>query len=190
MLEKITNLLRSGTANNIELAYHLSMSTQTSLWPVERAVKNLLFISHTQPKIFFDPIPLPQLVYALNEIIALSIYNQPIEYIPEELFFFRNVAILEIQNTALKELPKSFSSLKQLKHLTINNTEISSLPNDLNQLNNLKQISLINNPNLHQLPDALLQLPNLKKLRISPSIKLTAQQQNGPFQISIIEKTP
>ena len=186
MLEKIANLLKTGTRSNIELAYQLSLSTKTSLWPLERGIKDLLYHAHTQPSIAFDNLPLGQLCYLLNNVIALSIKEQLLTHLPEQLYFCPALVILEIIDTPLIALPQSIGELAQLKSLTLKNTAIEQLPSSIAQLSKLETLSLINNPNLKHFPRALLQLPNLKTVRVDASIK-TPTINDCPFEFIIID---
>ena len=174
MLEKITTLLKTGTENNIELAHQLSISSQTSLWPLERGIKDLLFMAHTQPKIHFDNMPLGELCYILKEVIALSINNASVETIPEQLYFMPNLRVLEIIDTPIKKLPSSLCELKMLKSLIVRNTAIDSLPEKFQQLTALEKLSLLDNPNLKSLPSIITKMKPLKKIRISKGFDLTA----------------
>lgn len=174
MLEKIANLLKTGTRSNIELAYQLSLSTKTSLWPLERGIKDLLYHAHTQPSIAFDNLPLGQLCYLLNNVIALSITEKSLTQIPEQLYFCPALVILEIVDTPLIELPASIGELAQLKSLTLKNTAIEQLPASIAQLSKLETINLMGNPNLKDFPMVLLQLSNLKTVRVDASIEIPA----------------
>lgn len=168
MLEKITTLLKTGLPKNIELAYQLSKSSQTSLWPLERGIKDLLYWAHTQPQIPTDTMLLGDLCFVLKEVIALAIHQTTLHSIPEQLYFLPNLRILAISSPSITQLPESIGTLTQLKSLSIRHTNIKSLPSSLGQLQQLTSLTLVNNPQLQELPESLLYLPALKTVRVSP----------------------
>ncbi len=170
MLEKIITLLKTGQPNSIELAYQLRLSAQISLWPLERGIKDLLYLAKTQPAIDFDDLYLGQLCHLLPEILALSVHNPSLKELPKELCFMPNLRILELVNLPIQQLPETLKDLKQLKSLSIKNTLIAALPTSLFELKNLTSLILVDNPNLKALPDFLADLPNLKTLRVSKNL--------------------
>lgn len=183
MLKKIANLLKTGNRNNIELAYQLSVSTQTSLWTLERGIKDLLYYSKTQPSIHFDNLPLGQLCFLLNNIIALSISKKDLDLIPEQLYFLNALVILEIDSVPLQKLPDSLGELSDLKSLSIKNTNIKTLPSSIGQLRKLERLSLVDNPFLLTLTKELFQLKNLKVLYLSHSLLPALEGQVFDFEV-------
>lgn len=186
ILEKIATLLKTGQRNDIELAYQLSVSTTTSLWPIERGIKDLLYASTTQPRICFDNLPLGQLCLLLNQVIALSICDRTMERIPEQLCFMSGLVVLEIRDTPLLELPASLNELSQLKSLSITNTKITSLPTDIGKLGSLENLSLVGNSNLKSLPDELFELKGLKVLRISEELLSVLEGREVGFEVVVL----
>jgi Leucine-rich repeat (LRR) protein len=170
MLEKIITLLKTGEPNSIELAYQLRLGAKISLWPLERGIKDLLYLAQTQPVIDFDDLYLGQLCHILPEVIALSVHNPNLNQLPKELYFMPNLRILELVDFPLQQLPGNLTDLKHLKSLSIKNTLIESLPPSLSELKNLTSLILADNPNLTILPDFLAELPKLKTLRISKDL--------------------
>jgi len=184
MLEKIITLLKTGQANNIELAYQLRLSTKISLWPLERGIKDLLYLSKTQPVFDFDDLFLGQLCHLLPEVIALAVHNPNLKQLPEQFYFMPNLRILELANIPIQELPDNLNDLKQLKSLSIRNTFIKALPANLSELKNLTSLILVDNPNLTTLPSFISTLPNLKTLRISKN--LIASVPKGNFEVVVL----
>lgn len=184
MLEKIITLLKTGQPNNIELAYQLRSAAQISLWPLERGIKDLLYLAKTQPVIDFDDLYLGQLCHILPEVIALSVYNPNLKELPKELSFMPNLRILELGNLPIQRLPDTLNDLKHLKSLSIKNTSIAVLPAGLSQLKHLTSLILLDNPHLTQLPDFLTDLPNLKTLRISKNLVGTVPK--GNFEVFVL----
>jgi Leucine-rich repeat (LRR) protein len=187
MLEKITHLLKTGRRNNIELAHQLSISNKISLWPLERGIKDLLYVARTQPKIYFDNLPLGQLCYILKEVIALNISDVVIERLPEQLYFMPALVILELEDSPIKALPDSIGELSNLKSLSIKNTQIDRLPKSISALKNLERLTLVGNSKLNSLPRSLFCLPKLKTLRISPELEISLRKEDFLFEV-IIEK--
>lgn len=183
MLEKIITLLKTGQPNNIELAYQLRLGAKISLWPLERNIKDLLYLSQTQPALEIDDLHLGQLCHILPEVIALSVYNPNLKKIPKELSFMPNLRILELVNLPIQELPNSVKDLKQLKSLSIRNTSIYHISPNLSELKNLTSLTLADNPNLTILPNFLVDLPKLKTLRISQH--LTEAVPKGNFEVIV-----
>lgn len=177
MLEKIATLLKTGVPENIELAYQLSQSSQTSLWPLERGIKDLLYMAHTQPNIPVDNLHLGELCFVLKEVIALTINQTNLTAIPEQLYFLPNLRILEIDTPSITQLPRSLGELAHLKSLSIRNTSIENLPTSIHQLNALTSLTLINNSKLSALPNSLTNLPVLKTVSISRSLANHFNQQ-------------
>jgi len=184
MLEKIVTLLKTGQPNNIELAYQLRLGAKISLWPLERGIKDLLYLAKTQPVLDFDDLYLGQLCHILPEIIALSVHNASLKQLPEQLYFMPNLRILELVNIPIHQLPEHLKDLKQLKSLSIRNTLIKSLPSSLSELKNLTSLILADNPNLTILPDFISTLPKLKTLRISKN--LIGAVPEGNFEVVIL----
>lgn len=115
MLEKIITLLKTGQPNNIKLAYQLRSGAQISLWPLERGIKDLLYLAKTQPAIDFDDLYLGQLCHLLPEVIALSVHNPALEQVPEELSFMPNLRILKLVNIPIQQLPNHLKDLVLLQ---------------------------------------------------------------------------
>lgn len=184
MLEKIITLLKTGQPNNIELAYQLRSGAKISLWPLERGIKDLLYLAKTQPVIEFDDLYLGQLCHILPEVIALSLHNPSLTELPKELYFMPNLRILELVNLPIQRLPDHLNDLKHLKSLSIKNTLIESLPLGLSELKNLTSLILVDNPNLNVLPSFLADLPKLKTLRISKNLVEVAPK--GNFQVLVV----
>jgi Leucine-rich repeat (LRR) protein len=183
MLEKIITLLKTGQPNNIELAYQLRSGAKISLWPLERGIKDLLYLAKTQPVIDFDDLYLGQLCHLLPEVIALSVHNPSLKELPKELCFMPNLRILELMNLSIHQLPDNLDDLKHLKSLSIKNTLIASLPIGLSQLSNLTSLILLDNPNLTHLPDFLADLPKLKTLRVSENLRKAVPK--GNFEVTV-----
>lgn len=181
MLEKISKLLKTGQPNNIELAYELRSSAQISLWPLERGIKDLLYLAHTQPAIACDDLYLGQLCHLLHEVVALSIRNPQLQQIPEQLAFMPNLRILEIYQAPIQQLPDSLKELQQLKSLSIRDTAITEIPVSVLALKNLQTLTLDANPKLQNLPNFLDELPNFKSLRISHDLAPIVPK--GDFEI-------
>lgn len=184
MLEKIITLLKTGQPNNIELAYQLRLSAKISLWPLERGIKDLLYLAKTQPVIDFDDLYLGQLCHMLPEVIALSVHNSSLKQLPEQLYFMPNLRILELVDLPIEQLPNSLGDLTHLKSLSIKNTLIEDIPKTLLELENLTSLILVDNPNLTVLPSFLAELPNLKTLRISKN--LVAAVPKGNFEVVVL----
>lgn len=184
MLEKIITLLKTGQPNNIELAYQLRLGAKISLWPLERGIKDLLYLAQTQPAIDFDDLYLGQLCHILPEIIALSVHNSNLKELPEQLYFMPNLRILELTKLPIQQLPDSLKDLKQLKSLSLRNTLIESIPESLLALKNLTSLILIDNPNLTTLPAFLADLPSLKTLRVSKDLAEAVSE--GDFEVVVL----
>jgi Leucine-rich repeat (LRR) protein len=184
MLEKIITLLKTGQPNDIELAYQLRLSAKISLWPLERGIKDLLYLAKTQPVLDFDDLYLGQLCHILPEVIALSVHNASLKQLPEQLYFMPNLRILELANIPIQQLPDNLKDLKHLKSLSLRNTLIKALPKTLFQLKNLTSLILVDNPNLTGLPSFLAELPNLKTLRISKNLEATVPE--GNFEVVVL----
>lgn len=144
MLKKIEHLLKSGTRNDIELAYQLSLSSKISLWPIERDLKDILYISEIFPNYGFDNIPLGQLCLAIHQIIKLSINNKSNTEIPNRFDYFTNLEMASFINIPIRKIPHTISQHKKIKTLSIINTEIEDL-SELIEKAELQSLILANN---------------------------------------------
>ena len=148
MLDKISRLLRTGERTNIELAYKISRSQGLNLWPLERGIKDILYKAKTQPSVDWENMPLGQLCWLMNDIIALEIKEARFDVFPNELHFFKNLVILELVNTPLPVFPEAILTLTRLKSLSLRNCGLTHIPEALKQLPNLEHLHLQENPNL------------------------------------------
>lgn len=70
----------------------------------------------------------------------LSLVNQGLTFIPEQIDRFKNLTWLNLAGNKLKKLPDSMSQLTQLEHLDIAQNKFSHRPQVLDHLVSLKYI--------------------------------------------------
>ncbi len=186
MLEKIVNLLKTGSRSSIELAYQLSLSNKLNLWPIERELKDLLFYANNiQAPIQFDKLPLGQLCYVLKEVIALEYHNSTLEALPDRFDFMPALVILEINCTSLTVVGKSIEQLSKLKSLSIKNTQIRTLPIQLSLLTDLESLNISYNQQLESLPKDIYACSKLEKLRVCKNTARLVDLKKARFELII-----
>ncbi|ORX43893.1 L domain-like protein [Piromyces finnis] len=82
-----------------------------------------------------------------------------------------NLVVLSLDNNQLSELPEEIGNLTNLKGLQINNNNITKLPKEIGNLNNLTKLSLSNNE-LIEITKEIGRLTELSWLRLDEN-KLT-----------------
>jgi Leucine-rich repeat (LRR) protein len=187
MLEKIVNLLKTGSRNSIELAYQLSLSKHINLWPIERSLKDLLFAaSSIQVPIQFDKLPLGQLCYVLKEVIAIDFNDSHTTELPNYFDFMPALVILEIHCRSLQSIGTSIEQLKALKSLSIKHTQIKSIPFGISSLPKLESLNISHNKRLTSIPADIYAAKSLKKLRICAQNVVLIDQERAKFDVIIV----
>lgn len=170
---------------NPELVYRLNLSNKNSMMPNENWAK-------------------------FKNLQYLSLKNDHLVVIPNEISNLRNLKILDLSGNDFKILPKSFSNLTNLEELFLNdekyfkidsnmktlsllpnlkilhleNDHLKRLPKNINSLTHLEMLYL-NKNNFNSIPTEIKGLKNLKYLDIHDNRIAPNNFQNQNFGIKI-----
>ncbi|MFN4233937.1 MAG: leucine-rich repeat domain-containing protein [Bacteroidia bacterium] len=103
----------------------------------------------------------------LEQLQALQIGNNSINYLPTEISYLSNLIYFSSKFNPLQSLPKEIGNLDLLIHLELIGAKIDSFPKELCNLSNLKIFHIQNNlaDTLH-LPECIGNLTNLQDIII------------------------
>jgi hypothetical protein len=104
-------------------------------------------------------------LFNLKSIKVLSLSNNFIKKLPDEIGNLTSLEHLIIEKCDLTSLPESIGKLTKIKNINLHQTNLSSLPESFGSLVNLKVLNLSFN-NLHRLPNSFKHLVNLKDLNL------------------------
>jgi Leucine-rich repeat (LRR) protein len=82
----------------------------------------------------------------LNQLTILSLAQNQLKKLPENLELLASLEVLELYHNQLNALPESFGALVRLKRLNLDSNQLASLPQSFWTLKNLAHLSLDNNP--------------------------------------------
>lgn len=131
----------------------------------------------------------PPAIAALQSLTHLSLNDQPIPQVREEICQLTKLEALELANTGVNQLPASIIQLQQLKildlfynqfkkfpaeillltaleKLSFGSNYLVELPNDINHLTGLKDLDISSNK-ISILPNSLWQLTRLTSLKLA-----------------------
>lgn len=101
----------------------------------------------------------PSWIFSLQSIQYLTLHNNQIESLAEEIGLLKNLLELRLDNNKLKHLPSSIGDLKILKLLNLSGNLLQTLPDEIGNLSQLIDLGIEANP-LHKLPFSLTKLKN------------------------------
>lgn len=103
-----------------------------------------------------------------EEVLRLDLSGQTIDFSLEALRQFKNIEYLSLRNDHLKEIPEEVFALDQLKILDLSGNDFDFLPREIAELKNLEELYLNDEErlDLKQSIDALIGLPNLRTLHL------------------------
>lgn len=99
----------------------------------------------------------------IDAIEFLNFDSNQIEYLPKEIGKFQNLKGLSLQNNRIKELSEEIGALNKLQELIISDNQLQQLPSCIAHLHNLKMLFVDNNK-LIALPEEMGQLEKLTNL--------------------------
>jgi len=99
----------------------------------------------------------------LTELKVLTINDNELFEIPEEIYTCTKLAKLEIKSNNLQKLPDGISELASLEELDLRHNELEELPADIADLKSIKKLHLWGNK-LVSLPPQIGNLHSLKEL--------------------------
>jgi hypothetical protein len=102
----------------------------------------------------------------LTHLTHLTLNNNHIESLPENIGDVSSLITLELNNNKLEELPFSIGKLKSLKSLSVKNNKLKKLPENIGSLKSLEKLDLEDN-SLNILPVSFWNLKNLRSLQLS-----------------------
>ena len=108
----------------------------------------------------------------LSELKILTLNDNDLIEVPNELFDLTKLTILEIKNNELIDIPKQIGKLARLRELDLRNNEFRVLPNSFVNLKSLYKLQLWGN-DLEYLPDRIGNLSSLKELYLRGNRLLT-----------------
>jgi Leucine-rich repeat (LRR) protein len=106
---------------------------------------------------------MPPFVSRLSKLQELTIADNPIREIPEEMVFPKSLIKIIIIYSRLESLPESIGNLTNLTILTLYNNQLTTLPASIGNMTKLKKLRIKNN-RLTTLPDTCRELTNLDVL--------------------------
>jgi len=109
---------------------------------------------------------IPQWVYKLDNLEALSIYNDSIESIPAEIADIKKLSKLRIHCEKITELPKEIGEKLMLTVLDLTCPQLKALPESFENLKSMKDF-LFNSCNLTAIPDLICDWTNLEGFELS-----------------------
>ncbi|XP_046647495.1 protein lap4-like isoform X3 [Daphnia pulicaria] len=159
---------------------HCSLpSVPEDLWRYSRSLEELLLdANHIRdlPKNFFRLAKLRKLSLSDNEIqripqdiqnfenlVELDVSRNDISDIPETIKHVKALQVADFSSNPIPRLPAGFVQLKNLTVLGLNDMSLSSLPLDFGSLSNLQSVELRENL-LRTLPESMSQLTKLERL--------------------------
>jgi len=141
-LEKLNDLVRSETPENIELAFTLCESQSIN----------------------FDGL---DSVRRYTSIIKwLSNYLEGYGDIKEGVLSVISMIILDLSSKNIKSLPESFGNLSMLRVLNLSNNKLEAIPNSIGKLQNLRVLDLRENK-LMLLPASFKNLIKIDRIHLS-----------------------
>jgi Leucine-rich repeat (LRR) protein len=84
-------------------------------------------------------------IWSLDKLEKLSLANNKLISISEDIGILTNLKQLYLQNNLLERLPYTICNLKKLQSLELANNRIIYLPENLNKLTQLKNVSIMYN---------------------------------------------
>ena len=87
---------------------------------------------------------IPQNINLLKNCVFLGLGNNQIEFLPNTLFQLTKLSILCLHGNKLKKIPDAISNLVELKSLTLSNNSITNFPSTISHLANLKELDIEN----------------------------------------------
>jgi Leucine-rich repeat (LRR) protein len=103
---------------------------------------------------------------ALDRIDNLSLREQSISFLPDELGQLAQLQTLQLEYNQLTELPIWIGSLGNLRSLTLDNNKIKTLPDSFRKLGKLEWLHM-ENTQLTHLPDWIGELTQLQRVFLS-----------------------
>ncbi len=102
----------------------------------------------------------------LSELAQLSLSNNWIKVVPEEISLLSKLQILSLGSNFISTLPRSITKLKGLISLVVDNNELTSLPEDIDELTSLQHL-LVKGNKIHSLPPSVSKMTSLIDLEVS-----------------------
>ena len=115
---------------------------------------------------------LPKVIGRLNELTALSVFNNALTVLPSEIGQLTQLQMLELSANQLSSLPSEIGSLVNLTRLFVGSNQLTELPVEIGLLTNLTRLSF-NSNRLRWLPEEFSQL-NIKNLDLTRNFFVVA----------------
>jgi len=152
-MNQLKELIKSGQADNIELAFMIASGHGED---VENALFTYWYNSIRGTNLTWDE---------LKNKRRLDLYNK-LTTLPESIGNLTNLEQLWLSLSKLTTLPENIGNLKKLGELWLYNNNLTSLPESIGNLTNLTYLGLYSNK-LASLPDSIGNLKNLGRLGLS-----------------------
>ena len=184
--DRLNNLCRTGTKENIELAFSLAHSQLTDdqvqdwyykywgvlryhFWGIgyvcTRAIRQLLskdVLKLSESKHF----KFPENLHWLNFKHIEAWGKVDLGCIPKQFLKCSSVESLDLGNCGIKVIPKEISNMKALEALLLFLNEIEEIPEEICQLTNLYVLDLQRNP-IKIIPEFLGDLKELERINLT-----------------------
>lgn len=153
-VDKLHDLIKTGTETNIKLAVQLAVHNEIS--KEELLAPWQVFIDVLELELEYD-----NLEEMLNELVgsaSFTLYlplNMPV---PPEIANLLLIEDLDLSNNALKKLPDEICLLSNLRILDIRGNNINRLPKDIHLLKQLSILYMEETPILHDEQERLLSI--------------------------------
>lgn len=156
-IEKIEKLIKWGKENQLK----------QSLFPRNRGnLLNVIIFKLDNQNL--ENIP-DEFCEVLNHVRFLSLLNNRIKEIPQNINLLKNCVFLGLGNNQIKFLPNTLFQLAKLSILCLHGNMLQRIPEEIGNLVELKSLTLSNN-SINHLPSTVSQLVNLKELDIENTL--------------------
>ncbi|MCP4439439.1 MAG: leucine-rich repeat domain-containing protein [Aureispira sp.] len=162
-LHKIQELIKSGSRENIDLAFLFAKSEGIAQEDIMIYWKELISFARAEKdspqNTLFHLLNLteldlgncgissvPEQISLLINLVDLNLESNSITRLPENISLLPNVESLNLQDNPLSCLPQNINSLSKLNDLYLQDTLIESLPENFVHLSNLREVYLYNSP--------------------------------------------
>jgi len=159
-MNRLSELLKSGNKENIELAFQLTESNNIGLdlfgWcMLSEWLYRFWVIGHYKP--------LEEAIIMIGEIRELVIVDENLLKVPRYIGLMSNLTSIHFRSSRLNKLPKEIGDLPNIKDLTVVGGSFSEFPSTFSNMNNLEHLCL-NDLGLDVVPDFICKTPSIKRL--------------------------
>jgi len=100
---------------------------------------------------------IPEEIYSLTKLKKLEIKSNSLQVLPEGISKMVSLEELDLRHNGLTQLPADIAGLKSLKRLQLWGNRLTTLPHNIGDLYSLKELYLMNN-RLRSLPKSITKL--------------------------------